>query len=144
MTCLAAVLLSGATAPQGCNQQSFGNIGPSTGEIVGAAVGVVAVVVIGTVVLVEVHNSHHIVKGCVLAGPSGLQVQDMNNTHLYNVTGVTTGVKIGDVVRLHGNKQKKVKGEPDQGFVIQKIDKDYGACKVTPAPAGVTPAAPAP
>ena len=61
MTCLAALLLSGATSPQSCNTtpQSFGNIGPSKGEIIGAAVGVVAVVVVGTVVLVEVHNSLH-------------------------------------------------------------------------------------
>ena len=142
MTCLAAFLLSGATAPQSCAPppQSTGSIGPSTGEIVGAAVAVVGVVVVGTVVLVEVHNSHHTIKGCVLAGPGGLQVQDMNNTHTYNVSGVTTGVKVGDVVRLHGDKQKKIKGDPGQGFVIQKINKDYGACQVAAAPTSVTPA----
>jgi hypothetical protein len=142
MTCLAALLLSGATSTQSCNTtpQSVGGIGPSKGEIIGAAVGVVAVVVIGTVVLVEVHNSHHTIKGCVLAGPGGLQVQDMSNTHIYNVSGVTTGVKVGDVVRLHGDKQKKVKGDPSQGFVIQKINKDYGACTVTAVPTSVTPA----
>jgi hypothetical protein len=144
MTCLAVLLQSGTTM-QSCNTtQQPASIGPSKGEVIGAAVGVVAIVVVGTVVLVEVHNSHHTIKGCVTSGPSGLQVQDADNTHIYNVTGVTTGVKVGDVVRLHGDKQKKVKGDPGQGFVIQKINKDYGACKV-PAPqtASATPA-PAP
>ena len=141
MTCLGAFLLSGATGTQSCAPpQSVGSIGPSKGEIIGASVGVVAVVVVGTVALVEVHNSHHTIKGCVFSGPSGLQVQDMNNTHTYNVSGVTTGVKVGDVVRLHGDKQKKIKGDPGQGFVIQKINKDYGACQVTAAPTSVTPA----
>src|ERR1035441_1754261 len=84
MTCLGAFLLSGATGTQSCAPpQSVGSIGPSKGEIIGASVGVVAVVVVGTVVLVEVHNSHHTIKGCVFSGPSGLQVQDMNNTHIY-------------------------------------------------------------
>jgi hypothetical protein len=142
MTCLAVFLQSGA-GTQSCNTTPQPTAGPSNGEIIGAAVAVVGVVVIGTVVLVEVHNSHHTIKGCVLNGPAGLQVQDMENTHIYNVTGITAGVKVGDAVRLHGDKQKKVKGETGQGFVIQKINKDYGACKVTPALAAATPAKPA-
>lgn len=143
MTCLAVLLQSGTTM-QSCNTTPAStSIGPSKGEVIGAAVAVVAVVVVGTVVLVEVHNSHHTIKGCVTSGPNGLQVQDMNNAHIYYVSGVTTGVKVGDQVRLHGDKQKKVKGDPGQGFVIQKINKDYGACKATTAMA-VTPAPPAP
>ena len=143
MTCLTAVLLSGATAPQSCNTQPAQPIGPSTGEVVGAAFAVVGVVVIGTVVLVEVHNSHHTIKGCVTAGPSGLQVQDTDNTHTYNVTGVTADVKVGDVVRLHGNKEKKKKGDTGQGFFIENISKDYGPCKVTAAQTAAIPATPA-
>ena len=145
MTCLAAFLLSGA-ATQSCSTtpQPQDSIGPSKGEVIGVAVGAVAVVVVGTVVLVEVHNSHHTIKGCVTSGPSGLQVRDADNTHIYNVTGVTTGVKVGDVVRLHGDKQKKTKGDTGQGFVIQKINKDYGACPVTASQTAAVPAAPAP
>ena len=142
--CLTTFLLSGATT-QSCNTTNSQpvNIGPSKGEIIGAAVGVVAIVAVGTVVLVEVHNSHHTIKGCVTTGPAGLQVHDSDNTHTYNVTGVTTGVKVGDVVRLHGDKEKKQKGDPGQGFVIQKISKDYGPCTATAgqaaAPASMAP-----
>ena len=143
MTCLGAFLLSGATAPQECNTPQQ-QIGPTKGEVIGAAVGVVAVITVGTVALVEVHNSHHTIKGCVLTGPGGLQVQDMNNTHIYNISGVTPDVKVGDVVRLHGNKQKQIKGDPGQGFVIQKINKDYGACKVAAAPTTAATATPTP
>jgi hypothetical protein len=142
MIVLTAYLLSGATSPQQCNTSNQ-SLGPSEGEVIGAAVAVVGVVVIGTVVLVEVHNSHHTIKGCVTMGPSGLQVEDSGNQKIYTVTGVTTGVKVGDVVRLHGNKEKKKKGDPDQGFVIEKISKDYGACKVTAVQAASTAATPA-
>jgi hypothetical protein len=140
---LSALLLSAANTPESCNtsNQSL-SVGPSTGEVVGAAVAVVAVIAVGTVVLVEVHKSHHTIKGCVTAGPSGLQVIDTANAHTYNVTGVTANVKVGDIVRLHGDKQKKVKGDPAQDFVIQKINKDYGPCKITPAQ--LSSASPAP
>ena len=139
MTCLGVLLFGGATAPQSCtaNTQPT-NIGPSTGQVVGAAVAVVGVVVLGTVVLVEVHESHHTIKGCVMAAPGGLQVEDMNNGRVYNVSGVTANVKVGDVVKLHGDKEKKAKGETSQGFVIQKINKDYGACKAAAVQAAAT------
>ena len=45
---------------------------------------------------------------------------------------------MGDVVRLHGDKEKKVKGETAQGFVIQKMSKDYGACKAMAATPATT------
>lgn len=143
MIVLTSFLLGGATSPQSCNTSNSQptTIGPSKGEVVGAAVAVVAVVVVATVVLVEVHNSHHTIKGCVSMGPSGLQVKDTGNQKIYNVSGVTTGVKVGDVVRLHGDKEKKKKGETDQGFVIQKISKNYGACQVTAVQAAATPSA---
>jgi hypothetical protein len=132
MIVLTTLLLSGATS-QGCNS-SNDSIGPSKGEVVGAAVAVVAVVAIGTVVLVEVHKSHHTIKGCVSAGPNGLQVEDMDNHKIYDVTGVTANVKAGDQVRLHGNKQKKTKGATTQTFTIEKLNKDFGPCKVPTTP----------
>jgi hypothetical protein len=142
--CLTVFLLSGATAPQSCTNSQPLSIGPSKGEVIGAAVAVVAVITVGTVVLVEVHKSHHTIRGCVTAGPAGLQVIDTEHSRTYNVTGVTTNVKVGDVVRLHGNKQKKIKGEPGQSFVIQKIGKDYGPCKISPAQSTAAAATPAP
>jgi hypothetical protein len=145
--CLTSLLLAGAST-QSCNTtQTSGSIGPSKGEVIGAAVGIVAIIGVGTVVLIEVHNSHHTIKGCVTAGPSGIQVYDFANQRTYYVTGATANVKAGDLVRLHGNKEKKKKGDPGQAFVVEKITKDYRPCKdseMSPATASPSPAAPGP
>ncbi len=130
---LAAVsifLLCGDTAPASCNQT---RIGPSTGEVIGVGVAAVAVVVIGTVTLVHVHNSHHTIKGCVVAGSNGVEIRTSGEgPKTYKLTG-DTNVKVGDLVKVHGDKVKKVKGSTDdETFTVEKLNKDYGPCKVTP------------
>jgi len=130
---LSSLLLSGATSPTGCPS---GQIGPSTGEVVGGAVAIGAVVVVGTVVLVEVHKSHHTIKGCVTAGPDGLRVHNQGDKKIYALTGVTANVKAGDIVKVHGDKNKHQKDSSgDEDFVVQSIGKDYGPCKAELVPA---------
>src|ERR1035438_8528146 len=125
---LGSLLMCGSTAPAGCT--SSGSIGPTTGEVVGAIVGVAAVIVVGTVVLVEVNKSHHTVKGCVTAGPDGLTVHTEGNGKTYALTGVTANAKVGDVVKLHGSKQKGQKDSAgDQDFKVEKMSRDYGPCQ---------------
>jgi len=124
---LGSLLTCGSTAPPGCATES---IGPSKGEVVGAVVGIVAVVVVGTVVLVEVNKSHHTIKGCVTAGPNGLAVHTEGNGKVYALTGVTANVRVGDVIKVHGSKQKGQKDSVgDQDFAVEKISRDYGPCK---------------
>jgi hypothetical protein len=136
---LGSLLLCGATSPSGCKTSSE-SIGPSKGEVVGAAVGIVAVVAVGTVVLVEVHKSHHTIKGCVTAGPDGLRVHTLNNGKTYALTGVTANVKAGDIVKVHGSKEKGRKDSAgDQDFMVEKITRDYGPCKAELASAGTSP-----
>jgi hypothetical protein len=131
-----SLLCSGAAGPVQCQEKQ---IGPSTGEVVGTIAGVGAVVV-GTVVLIEVQHSHHTVKGCVFAGPQGLEVQTQNDLRTYVLDGDTASVKTGDLVRFHGSKVKKVKDSTgDQTFTVEKISRDYGPCHAAPntsAPAG--------
>ena len=52
--------------------QQGGHIGPSGGEVAGAAVGVVAVV--SVVVAVAVSHGHHVKSGCVVAGAHRLEL----------------------------------------------------------------------
>jgi hypothetical protein len=132
---LSVLLLTGQTSPSGCSGSNSNlNIGPSKGEIVGAAIGIGAVIIVGTVVLVHVHNSHHTIQGCVTAGPDGIQVHSKGDKKVYTVTGVTAGVKVGDIVKVHGDKQKHQKNSAgDEEFVVQKINKDYGPCEVASA-----------
>lgn len=132
MIAVSLFLFCGQTAPVACNE---GSIGPSKGEVIGVGVAAVGVVVIGTVVLVHVHNSHHTIKGCVVAGPSGVQIQSGSGSEMkiYTLAG-DTNVKIGDMVKVHGNKMKKTKNSPDdETFTVEKLNKDYGPCSVAPS-----------
>jgi hypothetical protein len=118
-----------------CNTQPQKPI-VSTGEIVGVFAAVGAVVV-GTVVLVHVHDVHTTIKGCVYAGPDGLSVVNEQNQKTYMLSGVTANAKVGDRIKARGKREKKIKGGPDDVFEISKMSKDYGACKVPAVPAAV-------
>jgi len=142
---LSSFLLCGATAPTSCSPTSSDNIGPSKGEIVGATVGIVAVLVVGTVVIVEVSKSHHRLKGCVTAGPNGLELHDAGNQKVYALTGITANVKVGDIIQVHGSKQKGQKDSAGaQDFKVEKMNRDYGPCQASlaAAPASSPPSTP--
>ena len=129
---LASLVCCVAVGPTGCTngplQSSSGSLGPSGAQVTAAAIGVGAVVV-GTVVLIEVHHSHHTVKGCVFSGQNGLQVQTQGDVKTYALAGDTANIKVGDLVRFHGTRVKKVKGSAgDQTFTVEKISRDYGPC----------------
>ena len=126
---LSCLLLCGATSPNGCQSQ---NIGPSSGELIGAAVGIGAGIAVGTIVLVEVHKSHHTVKGCVTAGSDGIQVHNEGDKKTYSLTGITSNVKVGDIVQVRGDKKRLAKGSTgDEDFVVKQISKDYGPCQAS-------------
>ena len=131
---LASLVCCVAVGPTACTnglgQLSNQRIGPSGGQITAAAIGVGAVVV-GTVVLIEVHHSHHTVKGCVFSDQNGLQVQTQGDVKTYTLAGETANIKVGDLVRFHGTRLKKVKGSAgNQTFTVEKISRDYGPCKL--------------
>jgi len=121
-------LLCGDTAPATCNDPPPSHTGAEA-----AGIAIVAGVVIGTVVLVHVHNSHHNIKGCVVAGPAGIQIHSDGDQKTYTLVG-DTNVKVGDLVRVHGSKIKKTKdNKDDETFAVEKLNKDYGPCKASPA-----------
>jgi hypothetical protein len=139
---ISSLLLCGATSPTGCNSSSSLPNLPSEGEVIGVAVGAVAVIVVGTVVLVEVNKSHHNLKGCVTAGPDGLTLHTEGNSKVYALTGVPENVKVGDVIQVHGSKSKGQKDSAgDQDFAVEKMSRDYGPCKALLAPPAGTAAA---
>lgn len=129
---LAVLLCSGATAPAGCGPNgSSGSIGPSNGEVVGAAVGIGAAIAVVVVVLVEVDHSHHSVSGCVTTGPNGLELQT-SDSKSYALAGDAASVRVGDRVKLHGSKVRKTKDSSgDQVFRVASISRDYGPCNVS-------------
>jgi hypothetical protein len=131
---VAVLLCSGATAPAGCGPNgSSGSIGPSNGEVVGAAVGIGAAIAVIVVVLVEVDHSHHSVSGCVVTGPNGLQLET-SDSKSYALAGDAASVRVGDRVKLHGSKVRKTKeSSGDRVFKVVSINRDYGPCKVNAA-----------
>lgn len=133
---LSALLCCGADSSS-CNT-SQERIGPSGAEV-GAAIAGVAVVIVGAVVLVEVNHSHHTLKGCVLSGPTGLELRT-DDQKTYALSGTTANLKAGDQVRLHGSRVKHSKAIPgDPAFLVETMKKDYGPCKALATPAPPTP-----
>jgi len=127
---LTVFLCSGATSPTACPS---GNIGPSNGEVIGVAVGAVAVVVVGVVVAVEVSKAHHTLNGCVIAGPNGLELVTTDSRR-YALQGDAATIKVGDRVKIHGSRIKKTKDtQGDQVYRLEKLNKDYGPCPATMA-----------
>lgn len=114
------------------NSQSFGPDIPGTnitpGQAIGIVVGSAAAITIVTVVLV--HNAHPTLKGCVTAGPGGMLVQNEGDQRTYALTGITAGIKVGDVVKVKGKKYKKQKDSTgNEIFSVTQIGRDYGPCK---------------
>lgn len=131
MVALAAFINGPGTPIQGCTPAPQ----PShTGAVVGAVAATVGIAV-GVVVLVSVEKDHHNIKGCVTAGQTGLELRSDSDKKTYMLLGVTANTKPGDIVRLHGTKEKAAKGSSsDPSFVVEKVTRTYGPCSVTPAP----------
>jgi len=135
---LASLVCCVSVGPTACtnglNDKNF-SFGPTRGQITAAAVGISAAAAVTVVVIVEVHRSHHTVKGCVSSGPNGFQVQTQDDAKTYALAGNTANITVGDLVRFHGTKEKKVKGSAgDRTFTVEKISRDYGPCRVKPGP----------
>lgn len=129
---LLCVVLAVVTVPVQAQWSSIGNIGPSKGEVAGVIVGIVAVgVAIGVGVYFLVRKSPS-VTGCAVTDRSGLELQNEGDQQRYLLTGDTANIKSGDRVKVSGKREKKTKsGERD--FLVEKVSKDYGHCKVSSA-----------
>lgn len=128
---LAAMLCTGATSPSGCDtSNSSGSIGPSNGEVVGAAIGIGAVIAVAIIVPVEINRSHHILTGCVVTSSNGLDLHTSDGK-IYSLEGDAASIKVGDKVKLHGTKIKKAKDSTGPGvFKVEKLNRSYGPCPI--------------
>jgi hypothetical protein len=128
---MVAMLFAGASSAASGQSSSSGRIGPSGGEVAGAAIGVGAAVAI--VITVFVSRSHHTLTGCATTGASGLALQT-NDGKTYKLEGNDASIKAGDKVKVHGSKMKKTRDSTGpQVFTIDKLNRDYGPCQVVPA-----------
>jgi hypothetical protein len=107
------------TAP--ARADSLKNIGT---EVVIGGVAIVAAIGVGVFLLVR-HG--HSVKGCVAAGPEGLEIRTQNGADAYLLSGATAEVRAGELMRLKGKKKRAPSGDVP-GFVVSGVAKDYGVC----------------
>ena len=122
----ACALLLAATATA---QPQSGTIGGVTGGDA-VAIGVAIAVIgagIGFGVFYAVHHGHSL-DGCAVSGANGLELQNRGDQQTYALVGDTAGIKPGERVRISGKKEKKSGGVHPQ-FLVEKLNKDFGACK---------------
>jgi len=97
---------------------------------IGVAIGAIGAG-IGIGIFFAFHHGHSL-NGCAVSGSSGLQLQNRGDWQSYALTGEVAAIMPGDRVRVSGKKAKKSSGGA-QDFVVEKLTRDYGACKIQPA-----------
>jgi hypothetical protein len=96
-------------------------------EVVIAIVVVAVGIVVGTILIIH-YSKKRSITGCVMPAPNGMTLTDEKDKHTYVLSGVTTGVKQGDRMKLQGKKDKPK--DPNETLVWETKDvaKDYGVC----------------
>lgn len=94
---------------------------------IGVAIGAIGAG-IGIGIYVAIRHNHSL-TGCAVSGANGLQIQSQGDQQSFALIGEVAGIKSGDRVRVTGKKVKSNAGAPRQ-FLVEKLGKDYGACKV--------------
>jgi hypothetical protein len=96
---------------------------------------VVVAVAVGAAIGIGIYFAFHhaaSIKGCVAGGPGGLEIKNEGDQLEYLLSGDTSQVKAGDVVRVKGKKKSAKGGSAHAMFVVNTFAKDYGACHASP------------
>lgn len=116
MLCLAAPPRAASSIP------SSGQVGLIVAGIAATGAG------IGIVIFIVVNHSRHTLTGCVSSGQTGMVLQTSDN-QTFLLRGDSSSLKAGDRVKLHGSRVKPSgDGTTGKAFMVEKLQKDYGAC----------------
>lgn len=91
--------------------------------VAGAAIGV------GIYFLVRRPPS---LTGCASTTANGLSLLNEADQQTYVLTGDTVTIKLNDRVRLSGKKKKR-DATGSRSFLVEKVSKDFGPCKLQTA-----------
>jgi hypothetical protein len=119
LVCAVCLGLLGESAPARAD-----SLKTDADEIGIAIVAVAAALGVG--IFFAIHHGASI-KGCAESGPDGLAIRNQGDQALYQLTGDSSGVKAGELVRVKG-KKKSAKSGAARTFVVSKLAKDFGAC----------------
>jgi hypothetical protein len=70
------------------------------------------------------------VHGCVSSAPNSIILLNEGDRQAYDLIGDTAAIKAGERVKVSGKKKKDTSGK--RYFLVGKLSKNYGACKVSP------------
>jgi hypothetical protein len=106
---------------------------PTQSQIVLIFVGVAAIgAAIGVGVYFAVRRTPSI-TGCAAVSPdSNLSLQNEGDQQTYTLLGDTADIKPGDRIHVTGKKRKQYPSG-NREFLVEKLAKVYGPCKVQPA-----------
>jgi hypothetical protein len=79
-----------------------------------------------------VRQHGHSLTGCAGSGPDGPELVSESDQQTYALAGEVGGIKPGERIRISGKKEKQSAGAHPQ-FLVEKLNKDFGACKAPPA-----------
>ncbi len=100
----------------------------SKGQVIGIFVAVAAVgAAIGVGIYFAVRQPPSI-TGCARSTPNGVSLLNEGDQKTYMLMGDTALLKTDERVKIKGKKKKDSSGKPT--FLVDKISKDYGACKL--------------
>jgi hypothetical protein len=86
---------------------------------------------IGLGVYFVVHHKHNL-TGCAATTADGLNLVTDGDKQTYALFGEIAGIKSGERVRVSGNRNTK-DATGLRRFAVERLSKDFGACKVLPA-----------
>ena len=110
---------------------------PTGGQVawIGVAIGAAgAAIGIGIYYAVR-HN--RTVTGCAVSVPNGTTLTSESDKQTYSLTGDVAGIKSGDRVRVSGKKSKG-KSAGVRQFLVEKVSRDFGACRDAPENSNVS------
>jgi hypothetical protein len=112
-------------------RQARANSVPTQNQVIGLFVAVLAVgAAIGVGIYFAVRQPPSI-TGCARSTPTGIALVNEGDQKTYMLVGDTALLKTDERVKIKGKKKKDASGKPT--FIVDKISKDFGACKLTPA-----------
>jgi hypothetical protein len=89
---------------------------------------VIAGVVVVTILAIH-YSKKRTITGCVISGTNGMSVTDEKDRRSYTLSGNTTGIKLGDRMKLQGKKIKPKDAGNSFVWETKEVAKDFGGCQ---------------
>ena len=97
--------------------------------IVAATAAAAAIATFVVVTIVQHKHKKIVITGCVFSGEKGMTVTDEEDKKTYVLSGETSGVTVGDRMKLEGKGVKAKSPEKRRVWETKQVIKDFGVCQ---------------